>query len=140
MATHGTARIGRDQYRTEVEMSGHRLVADEPPAVGGQDQGPSPYDLVLAGLGACTAITLRMYADRKGWPLESLEVGLRLHRDAQGALRIERTLEPVGLDPQQQARLAEIAEKTPVTLTLKTGLSIHTTLAGDTHGLAASAP
>jgi putative redox protein len=125
----GTAIIGRDRYCTRIEMSGHPLTADEPPRNGGQDKGPAPYDLLLAGLGACTAITLRMYADRKEWPLESLEVGLRLVRGEAGALHIDRTLKPMGLDAGQQARLAEIAEKTPVTLTLKGGLPIHTTLA-----------
>src|SRR3546814_13342008 len=75
---HGTARIGKDRYRTEIDVGPHHLVADEPPALGGQAVGPAPYDLLLAGLGACTAITLRMYADRKGWPLESVEGGLRL--------------------------------------------------------------
>ena len=125
---HGTAHIGRDTYRTDIEVSGHKLVADEPPALGGANAGPAPYDLILAGLGACTAITLRMYADRKDWPLESLDVGLRTVRGEQG-LRIERTLTIVGLDDEQRARLADIAERTPVTLTLKDGLPIHTTLA-----------
>lgn len=127
---HGTATIGRDRYLTQIEMSGHPLTADEPPRNGGQDKGPAPYDLLLAGLGACTAITLRMYADRKEWPLESVAVELRLVQGEKGALHIERRLKPVGLDAGQQQRLAEIAEKTPVTLTLKAGLPIHTTLAG----------
>ena len=74
----GVARIGKDRYRTEIDVGGHALIADEPPALGGGGVGPAPYDLLLASLGACTAITLRMYADRKGWPLESVEVGLRL--------------------------------------------------------------
>jgi len=123
---HGTARIGKDRYRTEIDVGPHHLVADEPPALGGQAVGPAPYDLLLAGLGACTAITLRMYADRKGWPLESLEVGLRLH--GQEERRIARTLTIAGLDDEQKARLADIAERTPVTLTLKNGLPIDTRL------------
>lgn len=125
---HGTAHIGRDTYRTEIDVSGHKLVADEPPALGGANAGPAPYDLILAGLGACTAITLRMYADRKGWPLDSVDVGLRTVRDGE-TLRIERVLTLAGLDDEQRARLADIAERTPVTLTLKGGLPIHTTLA-----------
>lgn len=125
---HGTAHIGRDTYRTEIEVSGHALVADEPPALGGANAGPAPYDLILAGLGACTAITLRMYADRKGWSLDSVDVGLRTVREGE-TLRIERKLTLAGLDDEQRARLAEIAERTPVTLTLKGGLPIHTTLA-----------
>lgn len=124
---HGTARIGRDHYRTEIEVGGHVLVADEPPALGGGAVGPAPYDLLLASLGACTAITLRMYADRKEWPLESVEVGLRFSGGADP--RIDRTLTIVGLDDDQKARLADIAERTPVTLTLKQGVPIATHLA-----------
>lgn len=125
---HGTAHIGKDRYRTEIEVDGHRIVADEPPALGGANAGPAPYDLILAGLGACTAITLRMYADRKQWPLESLDVALRL-TGGKDDRRIERTLTIAGLDADQQARLADVAERTPVTLTLKGGIAIDTRLA-----------
>ncbi len=124
---HGTAHIGKDRYRTEISVGGRDLVADEPVALGGQDAGFAPYDLLLAGLGACTAITLRMYADRKGWPLESVDVALRLHGSEER--RIERTLTITGLDADQKARMADIAERTPVTLTLKAGLPIDTRLA-----------
>jgi putative redox protein len=122
----GTARIGTDRYRTEIHVGGRDLVADEPPALGGQGAGFAPFDLLLASLGACTAITLRMYADRKGWPLEALDVGLRLHGTDER--RIDRTLTIAGLDDDQRARLADIAERTPVTLTLKHGLPIDTRL------------
>ena len=124
---HGTAHIGKDRYRTDISVGGRDLVADEPVALGGQDAGFAPYDLLLAGLGACTAITLRMYADRKGWPLESVDVALRLHGTEER--RIERTLTITGLDADQNARMADIAERTPVTLTLKAGLPIDTRLA-----------
>lgn len=125
---HGTAHIGRDRYRTEIEVSGHVLVADEPVTLGGAGAGPAPYDLILAGLGACTAITLRMVADRKEWPLESLDIALRL-KGGKGDLSIERVLTITGLDAEQQAKLADVAERTPVTLTLKGGIPINTTLA-----------
>ncbi|WP_371431383.1 OsmC family protein [Novosphingobium sp.] len=125
---HGTAHIGKDRYRTEIEVDGHRIVADEPPALGGANAGPASYDLILAGLGACTAITLRMYADRKQWPLESLDVALRL-TGGKDDRRIERVLTIAGLDADQQARLADVAERTPVTLTLKGGIAIDTRLA-----------
>ena len=124
---HATAHIAETAYRTEISTGRHSLIADEPPALGGQGAGPAPYDLLLASLGACTAITLRMYADRKGWPMESVEVGLRLQN--QDGLRIDRVLTIVGLDDEQKARMADIAERTPVTLTLKGGLPIDTRLA-----------
>ncbi|PZU57662.1 MAG: osmotically inducible protein C [Sphingobium sp.] len=124
---HGTAHIGRDRYRTQIEVGGHPITADEPEALGGANAGPAPYDLILAGLGACTAITLRMYADRKAWPLETLDVDLRLLGGPDDR-RIARTLTMTGLDDAQQMRMAEVAEKTPVTLTLKGGIPIHTRL------------
>ena len=124
---HGSARIGRDKYRTEIEVGSHRLVSDENATLGGANAGPAPYDLILAGLGACTAITLRMYADRKQWPLDSVEVRLKTVRDGDN-LRIERTLIITGLDDAQKARLADIAERTPVTLTLRNGIPIQTSL------------
>lgn len=124
---HGTARIGKDRYRTEINVSGHDLIGDEGPGLGGKNAGPAPYDFLLAGLGACTAITLRMYADRKQWPLESVEVALKL--TSKEGLRIDRVLTIAGLDDEQMARLADIAERTPVTLTLKGGLPIDTRLA-----------
>ena len=124
---HGTARIGKDHYRTEINVGGHDLISDEGLGLGGQNLGPAPYDFLLAGLGACIAITLRMYADRKEWPLESVDVGLRLvNKDG---LRVDRVLTIAGLDDEQKARLADIAERTPVTLTLKGGLPIDTRLA-----------
>lgn len=126
--THAVAVIGKDRYRTEIDLGRHALTADEPPSHGGNDAGPAPYDLLLASLGACTAITLRMYAERKEWPLDRLEVRLRL-RGMPGALMIERVLAAEGVDAEQAARLAEIAEKTPVTLTLKGGIPIDTRLA-----------
>ncbi|AGU53457.1 OsmC-like protein [Variovorax paradoxus B4] len=124
----GTARIGRDHYRTQVDLaSGHTLISDEPSVLGGEGAGSTPYELVIAGLGACTAITLRMYADLKSWPLESVQVDLHLSRE-DNAMVIERSLRIFGLDDAQRARLAEIAERTPVTLTLKAGIPIRTHL------------
>ena len=125
---HATARIGRDHYKTTIEAGGHALFADEPEKLGGANAGPAPYDLLLSALGACTAITLRMYADRKEWPLESLEVDLRLSGDKDNR-KVDRVLTLTGLDDAQAARLADVAERTPVTLTLKQGLPIDTRLA-----------
>jgi putative redox protein len=117
-------------YATAIEAGGHRMIADEPPSNGGADAGPAPYDLLLASLSACTAITLKMYADHKQWPLTRAIVELHFSRDADKNERIDRTLHLEGdLSEEQRARFADIAERTPVTLTLKRGLPILTTLA-----------
>lgn len=124
---HAVARIGRDQYRTEIEAGGHTLIADEPERMGGKNVGPAPYDLLLSALGACTAITLRMYAERKEWPLEAVLVDLTLSGDKDHR-KVDRVLHITGLDEAQAARLADVAERTPVTLTLKQGIAIDTRL------------
>jgi putative redox protein len=125
-----TAFIETAQYATAIDAGGHKIVADEPPSNGGADAGPAPYDLLLAALSACTAITLRMYADRKQWPLTKVTVELHFTRDADKNERIDRILHLEGdLAEEQRARFADIAERTPVTLTLKRGLPILTTLA-----------
>ena len=119
-------------YRGEVRAGRHHFVADEGPEVGGDDEGPNPYQLVLAGLVQCTAATLRMYANRKGWALGEVTVRARLLRTGDGATkveRIERTVTVTGdLSADQGERLAEIADRTPVTRTLKKGLTIDTTV------------
>jgi putative redox protein len=120
------AQIGMVDYAVSLRSGRHSLVADEPAKLGGQDAGPAPYDLLLAGLGACTAITLRMYAARKEWPLTDVTVDLKLERNGDN-VHVARSLTFQGtLDDQQRARLADIAERTPVTLTLKNGLTINT--------------
>lgn len=126
--TRGIVHIGRDCYRTQIEVGGHLLLADESWEHGGRSAGPSPYEFILAGLGACTAITLRNYADRRNWPLQSVDIFLCLIQ-AQGGSSIERSLcFSGGVNRAQKLRLADIAERTPVTLTLKQALSICTKL------------
>jgi putative redox protein len=122
------AEIGAARYAVTLKAGHHALIGDEGVENGGQDAGPSPYELLIASLGTCTAITLKMYAERKGWPLEHLGVDLFFHLK-DGKPRIDRGLTVVGdLDETQRARLADIAERTPVTLTLKTGVEILTEL------------
>jgi len=122
-------------FRTELQVGPHHAVADEPKSVGGTATGPSPYGHLLTALGACTAMTLRMYADRKRWPLEQAVVQLthaKVHardceecdQSATGKIdRIERTVELHGqaLSAEQRQRLHEIADKCPVHRTLTTG-------------------
>ncbi|MDQ0466770.1 putative redox protein [Caulobacter ginsengisoli] len=121
--------IGLTNWAADIVTGRHSLISDEPAALGGEDAGPSPFQLLLASLGSCTAITLRMYAERKGWPLEAVDIDL--HYRAEGEARsITRALTLQGdLDEAQRARLADIAERTPVTLALKGGVAITTTLA-----------
>jgi putative redox protein len=122
------ASIGVENYKVALAAGHHRLTSDEPPSAGGADAGSAPYEFLLSGLAACTAITLRMYAERKQWALHGVEVDLRLTRDGDHE-QIERALTLAGdLSEDQRKRLAEIAERTPVTLTLKRGIEIKTEL------------
>jgi len=120
----------------EVQVGAHTLIADEPLAAGGTDAGPDPYALLLAALGACTSMTLELYARRKGWPLTAVVVELSFSRvyaedcvhcdDPRARLdRVDRRILLRGpLDDAQVARLAEIATKCPVHKTLTTGLHV----------------
>jgi putative redox protein len=107
--------------------AGHELSADEPERRGGTNTGATPYDLLLSSLGACTAITLRMYSDRKQWTLGTIGVTLRLIKEGDDPTRIERKISvSEAIDGEQQAKLLEIAEKTPVTKALAPGVPIQT--------------
>ena len=128
----------RGTFQQDILAGAHRLVADEPVAAGGLDSGPGPYDLLLAALGACTSMTIRLYAERKGLPLRRVEVKLRHSRihaadcaeceTREGMLdRIERAITLEGdLDAAQRARLMEIADKCPVHRTLTSEVDIRT--------------
>ncbi|GIW41249.1 MAG: hypothetical protein KatS3mg076_1826 [Candidatus Binatia bacterium] len=137
-----TVRGGRSGFAVDIEVRQHRLRGDEPLEVGGTDTGPSPYEYLLAALGSCTVMTLRLYADRKKWPLEGVVVKLRHEKvHAQDCAdcetkegwidRIEREIELQGnLDTEQRERLLEIANRCPVHRTLRSEIDIRTSLVG----------
>ena len=142
---------GRGRFQQEVVVGPHRLLADEPENVSGLDSGPGPYELLLAALGACTGMTLRLYADRKQIPLRRTEVRLRHGRiyatdcaeceTKSGMIdRIERVITLEGdLDDEQRRRLMEIADKCPVHRTLKSEVDIRTAEAPPRQGSDATA-
>lgn len=134
------ARLGASGFTTDVLAGKHTLIADEPEKSGGNDFGPSPYEMLNAALGACTAMTLQMYARRKGWDLTEVNVHLSFSRSYKDDCehcdksdgRLEeffREIELIGdLSPDQKQRLMEIADKCPVHRTLEAKAKIHTVL------------
>ena len=147
-ATMTSSKVARvvattgEGLRTEVEADGHNLVVDEPQSLGGTGAGLTPYDHLLAALGGCTAMTLRMYADRKGWPLETVTVRLsqdRVHatdceecETEEGRIDwIEREIELAGpLNDEQRRRLLEVADMCPVHRTLNSEVVVENSLVG----------
>ena len=132
------ATTGASSYRTDLRIPGFDLIADEPVAVGGTGAGPTPYEFMLAALGSCTAMTVRMYANRKQWPLESIVVRVRdtpphmkdcvdCATSAVGPRHVDRIIELHGpLSAEQHARLLQIADRCPVKQTLARGIQIRT--------------
>lgn len=135
-----TARTAADGFRTELFANGFPLIADEPVEFGGGNEGPSPYEYLLAALGACTGMTLRMYARSKGWLLEDVVVRLshqKVHaEDCRDCVEKDRQIDSIGrelecrgeLDDAQRQRLLEIAGRCPVHRTLTGEVRIETTL------------
>ena len=133
--------FGEGRFTQHLLDGRHRLLADEPVGAGGNDRGPGPYELLLMALGACTAMTIRLYADRKKWPLTRITVRLRharIHaRDcadcetpASRIDQIERVLELEGpLDAAQRQGILDVAEKCPVHRTLTSEVKIRSSLA-----------
>jgi putative redox protein len=131
-----SATVGASGFRADVQAGPHALIADEPIALGGTGLGPTPYELLLSALSSCMAMTLRMYADRKKWPLESVTIQLRTDRAHQkdceacetsdvGLPQIARKIELNGpLTDEQRKRLLQIADRCPVKQTLERGLRV----------------
>lgn len=106
----------QENYRTEIRANSHHFIVDEPISVGGKDLGPTPGELVAAALASCSSITMKMYADRKGWELEEVEVEVDYETDAQKKLtRFTKNIRFQGnLDATQREKLYEIAAKCPI--------------------------
>lgn len=136
MTVEGT---GPGSYTQQITVGQHELISDEPRPIG-DDAGPTPYDLLLSALGACTSMTVRMYADRKGWPLQRVRVTLRhsrIHAEdcaecetTRGWIgHIDRDVELTGdLDDDQRQRLLHIADRCPVHQTLTSEVDIATSI------------
>jgi len=124
----------RPPYYQEIQCGRHLLTADESTERGGLDAGPPPFAYLLSGLGACTSITLRMYCESKGWSIGTVMVTVEL-LDAPGSWEIRRTVQILAeLTDAQRQRLTQMCERTPVTLVVKSGLSIKTTVAVQSPG------
>jgi putative redox protein len=124
------ASIWRETYKTQINIREHQLIGDETMENGGKDLGPTPSEFVLAGFATCTASTLRMYADRKGWPVEQIFVELTLIKEKtnEGLVsNISRSIRIEGnIDDEQKQRMIEIAEKCPVHRMLISAIHIKT--------------
>ena len=124
----GVTSSSAPQWRVELATGVHRLVADEPTTMAGGDAGPTPFGLLLCSLAACTATTLRLYANRKGWQLATIDVSAAYNVTDDGHPSIDRTITVTSeLSQDQRSRLADIAEHTPVTMAIRGGTPIVTT-------------
>jgi putative redox protein len=116
--------IGTQNYRADIAIRSFNLIADEPQASGGQDLGPTALELVAGALGTCTSVTLRMYAQRKSWDLQAVEVNVEIDYRA---LTLNRTIQLTGaLDAEQRARLMQIADACPVHKLLVNSVVVNT--------------
>jgi putative redox protein len=120
-----SAHIGEQNYRVDISIRDHALIADEPAAVGGQDLGPTAMEMLAGALGSCTSVTLRMYAQRKSWDLQTVDVRVEIDYKA---FTIRREIALGGnLDAEQRARLLQIADACPVHKLLANAVPVTTT-------------
>lgn len=123
-----TAIIGQDHFRTELIASGKTIIADEPEELGGTNSGPAPGEFLMISLASCTAITLRMYADRKKWDVSKIKVEVASEKmDNKTLLKREISLEG-NLEEDQRQRLLQIANSCPVHKVLSNPIEISTSL------------
>ena len=123
------ADIGRDHYRVVLQAGKNTIIADEPLNNGGGDEGMNPHEILASALGACTCATLRMYADRKEWPLEAIHVTVSLTHDLENNTNMHREIKLTGdLSTEEKDRLMMIADKCPVHKTLSNPIIIDTRL------------
>jgi putative redox protein len=125
----GSTSATAPRWRVELQAGTHHLVADEPTNVSGSDVGPTPFGLLLCGLAACTTMTLRMFAERKGWQLATIEVNVVYNvADDERTSNVRTITVPAELTDDQRARLADVAERTPVTMAVRAGTPITTSI------------
>ncbi|MFV5685954.1 OsmC family protein [Flavobacterium sp. GB2R13] len=124
------AHIGTELYKTELESATNKIISDEPESAGGKDLGFAPKELLASALAACTCITLRMYANRKGWDLTDLKVEVTFEKDAtENKSKIMRNIQLFGnLDDAQRTRLVNIADRCPMHQILTNPIEITTEL------------
>jgi len=127
-----SATLGKDNYKTEITNDRNSIVADEPEDLGGKDRGFAPFEFILSSLAACKAITMRMYAERKEWPLEEIHLNMDLEvqeSSGQQTTYINANIELIGdLDDEQRARIIKIADKCPTHKLLQNPIVINSTL------------
>ncbi|MFZ6011793.1 MAG: OsmC family protein [Bacteroidota bacterium] len=121
-----SAIIGKDHYKTELITDSHMMIADEPLEVGGKDLGPEPGDFLRMSLASCTAITLRMYSDRKGLAVEQIEVKVHSEKKEDKTIFYRDVILTGNLDEHQRARLLQIANACPVHKVLTHPIEIQT--------------